>query len=73
MQRLTSRQREVIAFIREHQTEHGYAPTIREIGDALGIRSTNGVNDHLKALERKGRIRRTPGASRALRVLEVQP
>ena len=71
MRKLTGRQREVIAFIRGHQAEHGYAPTIREIGDAMGISSTNAVNDHLKALERKGRIRRTPGASRAIRILEV--
>ena len=71
MRNLTSRQREVIAFIRRHQAEHGYAPTIREIGDALGIRSTNGVNDHLKALERKGCLVRTPSSPRTIRILEV--
>ena len=69
MRKLTSRQREVIAFIREHQAEHGYAPTIREIGEAMGIRSTNGVNDHLKALERKGWIRREALLSRSIQVV----
>ncbi len=71
MQRLSSRQREALNFIRQHQAEHGYAPTIREIGDAMGIRSTNGVSDHLKALERRGWIKRAPGAARAIRILEA--
>ena len=63
---LTDRQKAVLAFIIDHIGREGYPPTIREIGDHLGIKSTNGVNDHLKALERKGYLERQAGKSRAL-------
>jgi repressor LexA len=63
---LTDRQLEVLRFIAEQIEERGYPPTIREIGEALDIRSTNGVNDHLKALEKKGYLQRDPVKSRAV-------
>ncbi len=63
---LTDRQLEVIRFIAREIEERGYPPTIREIGEALDIASTNGVNDHLKALEKKGYLQRDPAKSRAL-------
>jgi repressor LexA len=66
MHALTDRQLEVLRFIGRQIEECGYPPTIREIGEALDIRSTNGVNDHLKALERKGYLTRDPVKSRAL-------
>ena len=66
---LTNRQKAVLSFIRDHIEDTGYPPTIREIGDHLGIKSTNGVNDHLKALERKGYLERKTGKSRALKPL----
>ncbi|HUL60717.1 MAG TPA: transcriptional repressor LexA [Anaeromyxobacteraceae bacterium] len=66
MMGLTDRQLEVLRFIAHQIEECGYPPTIREIGEALEIRSTNGVNDHLKALERKGFLTRDPVKSRAL-------
>jgi repressor LexA len=66
MHSLTDRQLEVLRFIARQIEECGYPPTIREIGEALDIRSTNGVNDHLKALERKGYLTRDPVKSRAL-------
>lgn len=66
MNTLTDRQLEVLRFIARQIEENGYPPTIREIGEALEIRSTNGVNDHLKALERKGFLTRDPVKSRAL-------
>jgi repressor LexA len=66
MHGLTDRQREVLRFIARQIDDAGYPPTIREIGEALDIRSTNGVNDHLKALERKGYLTRDPVKSRAL-------
>jgi repressor LexA len=66
MNGLTDRQLEVLRFIARQIDEAGYPPTIREIGEALDIRSTNGVNDHLKALERKGYLSRDPSKSRAL-------
>jgi repressor LexA len=66
MHTLTDRQLEVLRFIARQIEECGYPPTIREIGEGLDIRSTNGVNDHLKALERKGYLTRDPVKSRAL-------
>lgn len=68
MKGLTERQNEVLEYIAETVRDRGYPPTIREIGNALGIRSTNGVNDHLKALERKGFINRSGSKSRAIMV-----
>ena len=57
----------VLDFIRSSITDRGYPPTLREIGARMGIRSTNGVNDHLRALERKGYLTREDMKSRALR------
>lgn len=75
MQGLTARQEQVLAFIRDSIVERGYPPTLREIGAHMGIRSTNGVNDHLRALERKGYLSREDMKSRALRPkdLDFQP
>lgn len=69
---LTERQRAIWAWIREYTQAHGYAPTVREIADGLGINSTNGVADHLRALRRKGAIVWRPGCPRTIRVVEVQ-
>jgi repressor LexA len=67
MQGLTERQQQVLHYIRQSITDRGYPPTLREIGAYMGIRSTNGVNDHLRALERKGYLTREDMKSRALR------
>ena len=67
---LTERQEKILAFIKKSIQEQGYPPTIREIGEHFGIRSTNGVNDHLKALERKGYLLRGELKSRALSVID---
>jgi len=64
---LTEKQQLVFDFIRSSINERGYPPTLREIGEHFRIRSTNGVNDHLKALERKGYLQREELKSRALR------
>ncbi|HTJ40469.1 MAG TPA: transcriptional repressor LexA [Kofleriaceae bacterium] len=64
---LTDRQQQILDFISNSITERGYPPTLREIGEHFGIRSTNGVNDHLKALEKKGALRREDLKSRAMR------
>lgn len=69
MQGLTKRQEQTLEFIRESIRDRGYPPTLREIGEHMGIRSTNGVNDHLRALERKGYLRREDMKSRALRLV----
>lgn len=70
MQGLTKRQEQTLDYIRQSVVERGYPPTLREIGEFMGIRSTNGVNDHLRALERKGYLRREDMKSRALRVVD---
>jgi repressor LexA len=67
---LTERQEKILSFIKKSIVDQGYPPTIREIGEHFGIRSTNGVNDHLKALERKGYLLRGELKSRALSVIE---
>src|SRR5271169_3319565 len=67
MQGLTARQQMVLDFIQQSIADRGYPPTLREIGARMGIRSTNGVNDHLRALERKGYLTREDMKSRALR------
>ncbi|MDQ3339005.1 MAG: transcriptional repressor LexA [Myxococcota bacterium] len=64
---LTHRQREILDFISASIVERGFPPTLREIGEHFNIRSTNGVNDHLKALEKKGHLRREDLKSRAMR------
>src|ERR1043165_3014766 len=67
MRGLTDRQQQVLSYIRQSIVERGYPPTLREIGNFMGIRSTNGVNDHLRALERKGFLTREDMKSRTLR------
>ncbi len=66
MEELTDRQKEILNFIVKETEARGFPPTIREIGEEMDIRSTNGVNDHLKALERKGYLNRGEQQSRAL-------
>ncbi len=73
MQGLTARQDQVLCFIRQSIVDRGYPPTLREIGAHMGIRSTNGVNDHLRALERKGYLTREDMKSRALRPKDLDP
>jgi repressor LexA len=71
MQGLTKRQEQTLDFIRQSIAQRGYPPTLREIGEHMGIRSTNGVNDHLRALERKGYLRREDMKSRALKLVDA--
>ncbi len=67
---LTDRQKKVLAFIETHIKQHGFPPTIREIGLHLGIKSTNGVNDHLNSLQKKGFLTREEGKSRTLQLVK---
>lgn len=60
----------MLAFIEGFVEERGYAPTLREIASELGIRGAKNAAKHLAALERKGFIRRRPGLSRAIEVVE---
>ena len=67
---LTARQREVLDFVRHFMTRVGYPPTVREIGSHFGF-VPRSVFDHLKALERKGYLRRDPAKSRSLQLLDA--
>lgn len=55
---LTSRQQEVLSCIKDFIRRHGFSPTLREIAKAIGVKSTNCVDDHLRAIARKGYLRR---------------
>ena len=68
-EQLTARQQKVYEFIRDKIRGRGYGPTVREIGEAFEIRSPNGVMCHLRALEKKGLIRRQPNKSRAIELI----
>jgi repressor LexA len=65
---LTQRQRTILEVIRASVTSRGYPPSIREIGDAVGLTSTSSVAHQLRALERKGYLRRDPNRPRAVDV-----
>jgi repressor LexA len=54
-------------------TDNGYAPTVREIGELVGLKQPNGVLGHLRALEKKGYIQRGVNKSRAMRVVSAGP
>ena len=64
MDGLSKRQREILEYIHSRQQEDGVLPSYREIGDAMGIRSTNGVSDHIKALTKKGYVSRVGGSGK---------
>jgi repressor LexA len=64
----TTRQRQILDYIRRHRTRHGLPPTVREIQHHFGFASPNAAASHLRALGKKGLIRRSPGAARALTV-----
>ncbi|MHA4849505.1 transcriptional repressor LexA [Rhodococcus sp. MSC1_016] len=68
---LTDRQRRVLEVIRTSVNERGYPPSIREIGDAVGLTSTSSVAHQLRTLERKGFLRRDPNRPRAVDVRGV--
>ncbi|WP_132876732.1 transcriptional repressor LexA [Tamaricihabitans halophyticus] len=66
---LTPRQRHVLEVIRAHVDRFGYPPSVREIGDSVGLTSTSSVSHQLRALEQKGFLRRDPNRPRAVGVL----
>ncbi|MFA4915001.1 MAG: transcriptional repressor LexA [Burkholderiaceae bacterium] len=69
--KLTERQRQILDLIRDAITQTGFPPTRAEIATALGFRSPNAAEDHLKALARKGAIELTAGASRGIRLSDA--
>ena len=69
---LTKRQQEVLDFVRAQIQRQGYPPSVREIGEAVGLSSSSTVHSHLSALEAKGYIRRDPTKPRALELLDYR-
>jgi repressor LexA len=70
MDKLTSRQQQVLDLVRRHIDETGYPPTRADIARELGFKSANAAEEHLKALARKGAIEMIAGASRGIRLPE---
>jgi repressor LexA len=66
---LTKRQREIFDFVKRYGEEHGYPPTVRDIGKAIGLTSSSTVHAHLANLEKLGVLRRDPTKPRAIEVL----
>lgn len=71
--KLTARQQQILDLVRSEIMRTGFPPTRAEIASALGFRSPNAAEDHLKALARKGAIELTPGASRGIRLVDASP
>ena len=70
---LTGRQQEIWEFLVGYVGRHGYPPTVREIGEAVGLASPSTVHAHLANLERAGYLRRDPTKPRALELLRDRP
>jgi len=68
---LTGRQAQILALIRQHLASHGRPPTRSEIASALGFRSANAAEEHLRALARKGAIELIPGAARGIQLRDA--
>ena len=73
MRKLSDRQQRILDFVGEYTADHGYPPSIREIGQAVGISSTSVVDYNLRALERGGMILRDREVSRGLRTVGQSP
>jgi repressor LexA len=67
---LTKRQQEIYDFIKRYAAEHGYPPTVRDIGKAVGLASSSTVHAHLANLEKLGLLRRDPSKPRAMELLD---
>ncbi len=72
MRGITDRQRKVLEGIHHIAREKGYPPTVREIGERLGLRSSCTVQRHLEALERKGFIKRSPTKARSIEIVQAE-
>src|SRR4030088_2926899 len=69
---LNPRQREILEFLRNHSRNHAYPPTVREIGQAVGLSSSSTVQNHLNTLELRGFIRRDPSKSRTVEIAKAE-
>ncbi|WP_407271492.1 transcriptional repressor LexA [Radiobacillus sp. PE A8.2] len=72
MTKLSNRQQAILEYIKEQVVDKGYPPSVREIGEAVGLASSSTVHGHLSRLEKKGYIRRDPTKPRAIEVLNLE-
>ncbi len=72
MKKVSKRQEDILAFIKEEVRTKGYPPSVREIGEAVGLASSSTVHGHLARLESKGLIRRDPTKPRAIEILDLE-
>ena len=68
--KITSKQKEILEYIKDTILKKGYPPTVREICEAVRLKSTSSVHSHLETLERNGYIRRDPTKPRAMEILD---
>ncbi|WP_053366267.1 transcriptional repressor LexA [Bacillus sp. FJAT-27245] len=71
MAKISKRQQEILDYIKSEVKKKGYPPSVREIGEAVGLASSSTVHGHLERLELKGLIRRDPTKPRAIEILEA--
>lgn len=71
LKKVSKRQEDILAFIKDEVRRKGYPPSVREIGEAVGLASSSTVHGHLARLESKGLIRRDPTKPRAIEILEI--
>lgn len=71
MKKVSKRQEDILTFIKDEVRKKGYPPSVREIGEAVGLASSSTVHGHLARLESKGLIRRDPTKPRAIEILEL--
>lgn len=72
MQKISKRQEDILSFIKSEVKKKGYPPSVREIGEAVGLASSSTVHGHLARLESKGFIRRDPTKPRAIEILDPE-
>lgn len=73
VQRKNGKTEQILCFIQQFIAEHGYGPTVREIGDAVGLRSTSTVHGYIERMQRNGLVTQVPLTPRSLRVVTNQP
>lgn len=73
MHDLSAKQQQILEYVKSEVREKGYPPSVREICEAVGLKSTSTVHGHLARLEKKGLIRRDPTKPRAIEILSDQP
>ena len=73
MPRVADVHNKIVSYVREYYEEHGYSPTVREIQDFVGYRSSSTTQGHIQALISEGRLRRSPSNPRTLVVVTHEP